>query len=245
LTDGQLHELSLYFLDWDTTARSEQVELTNAVTGAVLDTETVSSFHGGVYLELPISGNVTITITRLTGPSAVLSGLFLDLPPVSAALVNKDTTTQGNWMWTYGRQGFDYVGYSSLPSYATVTMSNSAAYTWTSTTTDPRALETYNVAGRTASCWFSATAFSVNVNLTDHKFHYLALYFLDWDTWARNEQVQVRDAATGTVLDTETLSSFHGGIYLVWQISGNVVIQITRLGGANAVLSGVFLSAPT
>jgi hypothetical protein len=42
------------------------------------------------------------------------------------------------------------------------------------------------------------------------------------------------------VLSTQTVSSFHGGIYLVWTISGDVQINVTLTGGANAVISGVF-----
>ena len=82
-TDGKTHDLELYFLDWDSTARSELVQISNASTGAVLDTETVSSFHSGVYDNWEVSGNVVITITKLTGANAVLSGLFFDPPPVS------------------------------------------------------------------------------------------------------------------------------------------------------------------
>ena len=78
LTDGQTHDLELYFLDWDSTARAEQVQISNASTGAVLDTETVSSFHSGVYLEWAVSGNLLITFTNQAGSNAVLSGLFLD-----------------------------------------------------------------------------------------------------------------------------------------------------------------------
>ena len=44
LTDGQAHDLELYFLDWSNSGRSEQVQIRNAATGALLDTETVSSF---------------------------------------------------------------------------------------------------------------------------------------------------------------------------------------------------------
>ena len=83
LTDGQTHDLELYFLDWDGTNRGEQVKISNAATGAVLDTETVSSFHSGVYLEWAVTGNVLITITKLSGANAVLSGLFFDPVTVS------------------------------------------------------------------------------------------------------------------------------------------------------------------
>ena len=51
LTDGQTHDLELYLLDWDKQGRTEQVQISNATTGQVLSTQTVSSFQSGVYLE--------------------------------------------------------------------------------------------------------------------------------------------------------------------------------------------------
>ena len=67
-------------------------------------------------------------------------------------------------------------------------------------------------------------------------------YALDWDNYGggRAEQIQIVDAASSTVLDTRTISSFTQGIYLVWNISGNVKINITLTGGGNTVISGVF-----
>ncbi len=89
-----------------------------------------------------------------------------------------------------------------------------------------------------------------NLDFTDGQVHEVSLYAVDWDSTARSEQVQILDAATGTVLDTETLSSFHGGEYLSWNLSGNVAIKVTRLGGPNAVINGLFFggkpaAAPT
>jgi hypothetical protein len=243
LTDGEKHVLALYFLDWDNLGRAEQVQLTNATTGAVLDTETVSSFAQGVYLDWNISGNVLITITRLAGPNAVLSGLFLSPPSASASLVGTDTTTQGNWIGTYGKSGYDLfdVG-SSLPSYASVVDQGGALYAWTTNTTDPRALELPSGTGRAAAIAYAPTSFTIDLNLTDGNTHLLALYFLDWDNQGRSEQVQITNAATGAVHDTETVSSFYGGVYLKWNVSGNVLITITRLSGPNAVLSGLFIN---
>jgi hypothetical protein len=77
LSDGQQHDLELYFLDWDSLGRSEQVQISDAASGAVLSTQSVSSFSSGVYLDYAVSGNVVITITNLAGKNAVLSGLFL------------------------------------------------------------------------------------------------------------------------------------------------------------------------
>ncbi len=84
LTDGQQHGLELYFLDWDTSSRAEQVQISDAATGAVLSTQSISSFHNGLYLDYTVSGNILITITKTGGANAVLSGLFLDPSSVPA-----------------------------------------------------------------------------------------------------------------------------------------------------------------
>ena len=47
------------------------------------------------------------------------------------------------------------------------------------------------------------------------------------------------------MLNTQTLtSSFNGGVYLVWNVSGHVQFRITWNAGANAVVSGLFFDVP-
>ncbi len=41
LTDGQTHKLSIYALDWDSTVRSERIDIVD-MSGVLLDTETNS-----------------------------------------------------------------------------------------------------------------------------------------------------------------------------------------------------------
>ena len=163
----------------------------------------------------------------------------------TAAFIKQDTTTQGTWIGTYGSQGYDVIGNAAnLPSYDTVTPSGQASYTWAANSTDPRALQNAGGSGRIAACWYSASSFTVDVNLTDGQTHDLELYFLDWDSTARGETVQISNASTGAVLNTETVTSFHSGVYLDWAVSGNVDITVTRQAGANAVLSGLFFDPP-
>jgi len=159
----------------------------------------------------------------------------------TASFIKQDMTTQGNWIGTYGSQGYDVIGKAaSLPSYATVTPAGQASCTWAASSTDPRALQDASGTGRIAACWYSYSSFTVDVNLTDGQTHDLELYFLDWDSTARGETVQISNASTGAVLDTETVTSFHSGVYLDWAVSGNVDIRVTHQAGANAVLSGLF-----
>ena len=243
LTDGQAHEVAIYLLDYQDQSRVEQVQVTNAVTGAVLSTETISSFDTGVYLQWTLSGNIWITITRESGGNAILSGLFLDpAPQASAAFAAQDLGTEGSWVGAFGTQGYDIAdGPMSLPAYATVTTMGAGLNSWNANTTDPRALEGPSGTGRIAACWYSSTSFTMDVDLADGQAHDLSLYFLDWDNSGRVERVQISNAATGAVLELKTVSSFSKGVYLQWEVSGNILITITRVSGVNAVLSGLFL----
>ena len=46
------------------------------------------------------------------------------------------------------------------------------------------------------------------------------------------------------MLDTQSLKNFTQGIYLVWNLSGHVKLQITNTGNSNGVLAGIFLGGP-
>ncbi len=141
LTDGQAHDIAIYALDWPDFGRSEKIQVFSAATGAVLDTETISNFYGGLYLQWNITGNVVIQFSGMGGNNAVLSGLFFDPASASASatLARQDSATQGNWIGAYGSQGYNIIGSSSsYPSYATVSVAGQTSTTWASPTTDPR-----------------------------------------------------------------------------------------------------------
>ena len=246
LGDGVAHNLELYLLDWSLSGRAETVQITDATTGAVLSTQTISSFQSGEYLDYVVSGHIKITITNISPANAVLDGLFLDpaaaATAATAVAVKQDTTTRGTWIGTYGASGYDIVsGPTSLPAGDTVTPTGQSNYTWTTATTDPRALQVTGSPNRVAACWYSATSFSVDVNLGDGVAHDLELYLLDWSLSGRAETVQITDATTGAVLTSQTISSFGSGEYLDYVVSGHIKITITNISPANAVLNGLFL----
>jgi hypothetical protein len=179
--------------------------------------------------------------------TALIDAASIQPTPGTASFVKTDTTHQGSWQGVYGSQGYNVIdNASSYPSYASVSASGNSNYVWTTTSTDPRALQEVGSSNRIAAGWYSPTSFTVNVNLTDGQTHQLALYLLDWDQFGggRNEQVQILDATTGNVLSTETVSNFSNGEYLVWNVSGDIEIKITNLNSSsNAVLNGLFFDA--
>ncbi len=196
-----------------------------------------------------VSGQVRLRVTRTGGLNAVVSGLFFDAPAVSggatASFVRTDTTTQGNWRGAYGTQGYQVLGdATSLPSYAGVKPADNLFWTWAASTADARALQKAAGTDRVAATWYANQSFTVDINITDGQTHQVALYCLDWDSGGRAESIEVSDAATGAVLDTRSITAFTGGRYLVWNVSGQVRLRVTRTGGWNAVVSGLFFDAP-
>jgi hypothetical protein len=228
---------------YGTPLSSAQLDATASVPGTFAYTPAAGTVLG--------AGTNTLSVTFTPADSVDYQGASATttidvLPGTGATFLGQDGTTNGNWVGTYGQDGTQIAGYAAaLPSYASASFSaNAAPSNWSTGTTDARAPQNpANPAGsRVAQCWYntSGTGFSIDLNLTDGRVHDLALYFLDWKHIGRVEQVQISDAASGKVLDTETVSSFSQGVYLNYAISGHVVIKIASLVSYNAVLTGLF-----
>jgi subtilase family serine protease len=161
----------------------------------------------------------------------------------SAKYIGVDATTQGAWTGKFGSNGELIANdLNKPPAFAVISFTNDSLYTWAASTKDVRALQASSGSStRIATCYYATTNFEINVNLTDGNTHRIALYLLDWDTTARAETISIIDAKTKAALDTESFSGFHNGVYAAWNIKGNVTIQITKTGGPNAVVSGVFI----
>ena len=76
INDGNLHQVALYLLDWDSNIRNETITISDASTGQVYDSETFSNFHNGEWAIWNVRGNLNFTITPNAGPSAAVSGIF-------------------------------------------------------------------------------------------------------------------------------------------------------------------------
>jgi len=208
-----------------------------AITGATsasYTTPATTAANNGTQYECVVTNNAG----SVTSNAAVLT-----VNGGTAAFINTDTTTQGNWATAYGNDGY-YIAssVSQAPSYASFSLSGGSLVTWAASTTDIRALETPS-GGRIASAYQSSGSFTIDVNITDGNTHQVSLYLLDWDNWGpRNETVQAIDPSTNTVLNTNNVASFYtAGRYLVYNVSGHVQFVVTNnVGGRSAVVSGVF-----
>ena len=163
----------------------------------------------------------------------------------SALYVSTDAVTKGSWKNVYGGQGFALANDGiSYPSYAQVSLSGQQAWTWIGSTTALPALQKAVGTDRIAACWYTgASIFNIDVNITDGLAHKLTVYALDWDSAGRAETIDLLDAVSGTVLDSRPIADFSQGLYLTWQITGHVIVRITRTGPNSAALSGLFFDS--
>lgn len=153
-----------------------------------------------------------------------------------------DTTTQGNWSSSYGADGYSLAGSTqNPPSYASFSESNASVYTWATNSSDVRALSVPG-GGTIAAGWYN-TSFSLNVSFNDGNTHLVALYALDYDSRGRAETIQIVDPSTNNVLNSQVLSNFSNGVYLLWYVSGQVKINVTSSAGPNGAVSGLFFGS--
>ncbi len=190
---------------------------------------------------VPSTTTVNI-IASYNGDSLSSPALTISPAPPSgtAEFVKSDSTTGGSWKGVYGGDGYNIVSNNvQYPSYVTVTVNSAGTGTWVASTGDPRALQKADSNDRIAGHWYSPTSFSLDLNFKDSATHQVAVYLLDWD-YIRSELVEVLDTHN-YVLDSRPAANFHNGLYLVWNLSGQVRIRITNSNPAtNAVVSGLF-----
>jgi hypothetical protein len=215
-----------------------------AVTPAL--SSSLSARLNGVPPRRPAARSSAAPATAL--PSATPTDLPTATPPpsVEGAFLSRDTTTQGAWMGMYGQAGAVVIGESQqLPPGVQIAPTNAALYIWAASTPDPRGLQQgATVSDRVAACWYAADSFSIAITIPAGQSYQLAVYLLDWDRLQRAEDLRLLDTVTGAVLDTQTLTSFDGGVYLVWRVRGQITLRITNhTGPINAVVSGLFFSS--
>ncbi len=171
-----------------------------------------------------------------------------------ATFTGSDLTTKGNWIGNYGSQGYEIIGDSnSYPSWLQFSASGQGVYTYAASTADPRGLvKATNNNDRVAAVWHTiplytaGTQFDLAFNFTDGQTHQLALYIVDWDNHNLAQSFEIIDPATGNVLDTRPLGSFSGGAYIIWQVTGQIIVRVKNSAGSIAgVVQGIFIDPPT
>ncbi len=187
------------------------------------------------------------TVERELETTYVTSSSSTEIPAGnSASFVTNDSATMGNWIGAYGADGYNiFGGTENYPLYVSVVPSGNAGYVWEDPTSDKRGLYKDDTGNeRIAATWYSGTSFTLDVDITDGQSHQVAVYMVDWDSYEgpRQALIEALDGDTLEILDSQTLTDYVGGNYLVWNLAGHVVLRFTNTGPANVVTSGIFFN---
>jgi hypothetical protein len=147
------------------------------------------------------------------------------------------------WPVEYGFNDYDIFGGPLMDciDYAVYTCKSAAGC-------ETRFLESTDENQRRATCWFNNGTKTVQLNVPGTpgvNCYQLAVYVLDKDSTVRTEAITVRDGSTTS--GPVAVSTFENGRYLKFQVNaGTVYVDIAHTGGgANAVISGLFLDPLT
>lgn len=226
----------------DVDGRVERLEF--FANGLKIGEATNSPF--AVIWESPLAGEYTLTARAWDdlgdGQLSAPVNVRVALPEVWVKFLREDTTIQGSWRGAFGAEGYSIADHAiSMPAFAAVE-SPAVTYTWINDVSSPRALQHVADPLCIAACYFDNAALSFDVRLTDGKAHQLALYFVDWDSSARQIRVDLTDIDSGVLLDMRQVQDFNPGKYLQWAVRNGVRFTLTALQG-NVVVSGIFLDA--
>jgi len=163
----------------------------------------------------------------------------------------KDTTTKGNWIGKYGKNGaiiFAPTDLKDLKDIINYDVGGSQKWNWANPTQDVRGLQyPDDPKQRAGSCVFDnpTRVITVETRLTNYQ---VAIYFCDWDSSVRVEDVvafQGNEKPPEKPDVTINNPEFNAGVYHFWAVTGKepFKIQITHKGGANWVISGLFVDA--
>ncbi|OYD70346.1 chitobiase/beta-hexosaminidase C-terminal domain-containing protein [Rhodococcus sp. OK302] len=155
-----------------------------------------------------------------------------------------DTTTQGNWIGTYGALGYAIPSdASSLPDGVTVTpASGTAAYAWEPTSTHAAALQVPPAGtSRRAATWFGTPA-QVDVAIADGDAYTLRVYVNSYDT-ARQQTVALYSTDGTALTPVQAVADNKHGMWLSYQIDQSVQVRASATSGPNGVLGGIFFDA--
>jgi chitodextrinase len=182
--------------------------------------------------------------------------------PVPTYFLGQDTITKGNWIGTYGGDGYILPFFmatsasgkdattpthiASLPSYVSAyTLGGSNGYNVVQNpSSDVRALWMPDGSTRKMLTVYTYSTLTHLFTLTDNSPHQVSFYTTDFGSTELNvEKFELLDAS-GNVLDAQTVDTINGGKYVSYLVRGSFKLRFTKLAGTQANVEGIFFDTP-
>ena len=174
------------------------------------------------------------------------------LPSVFAHFVQRDNWRNGTWIGQYGSQGYAvFLSYQNdvMPSGVSYTRAGGTDDWWVTPGiyTDPRLPQVPNNPTQTVGSVYYAyqtTKTSTTFLFDDGLAHALSIFCLNYDTPTRRQRIEVYNADTNALLDTQEVGDFYtSSIYMTWNVSGHVRFDVV-LEVTSAMSTALFVDPP-
>jgi len=155
---------------------------------------------------------------------------------------------QGNWVGSYGADGYALAGWNGSTDLVSMPLSSllldgGSRCQWSASTTAIQALQSPDTSPRRAACFYDNAQIRLHLTFPAAYTGTLHLYALDWDSTSRRETITINDGSGPRSADIS--SAFNQGAWVNAPITvgagGSITISVTLTAGVNAVLSGIFL----
>ena len=163
----------------------------------------------------------------------------------TARFLSRDRVPNGRWQGQVGAQGVwipNVTGDNAAQNGWRLEIQTGQTVTWpASTNDDPRVLLPPTGGRPMPTCWFADDHLAFRVVAPDNQPYRLTLYCLDYDRNGRAMDVMLSDDLT--VLNTQRVQTAEtvAGVRLSWSVRGSMNLELRKVAGFNAVLSGVFI----
>ncbi len=188
------------------------------------------------------------SLLSLSKATAIIFILACSSGNAEVEYIGADTDTQGDWIGNYGENGAILFAVADLEDLKDITAFDDGGnqrWDWANPTDDARGLLYPDGSGdRTGSCVFNNPegVFTVETSLSDYQ---VAAYVVDWDSTVRVQTMTgfQGDSAPAESDVTVENPDFNAGMYHIWHVTGGdpFKLRITHEGGANWVMSGIFV----
>jgi hypothetical protein len=191
-----------------------------------------------------------------------VAGAARAFPPAAyaAPLLAKDSSTSGNWLGTYGGEGYSLFAFDgvdqrleSLPPYIQAvqqTYKEAINGPWpVADASDSRALQDpRNSSDRKLGAYcvpkFGQPSIVIDILLQPwaqgNTSYQLAVYVVDWDRRGRRQSLALLDGVSFAPISAPVIvEEFEEGVWLVWQYSGSARLRVNYIRGDNEVISAV------
>ena len=165
--------------------------------------------------------------------------------------IGEDEETLGNWPGVYGENGaivFGLVDHVDLKDIESYDIGGNQRWDWANPTANERGLiypeDPEDGDQRAGACIYNNPAGVLTIE-TDLKNYQVAVYCCDWDSSVRVEDLVGFQGDDPPADPDVTVDNpvFNAGVYHIWEVTGDddFKLQITHQGGANWVISGMFI----